>query len=127
MVSVRRRRECSSCGKRFTTYEKVEEIPIMVVKKDGRREKFIESKLRQGIIEACVKTKVSYGDIEKIIENVVNKIYSKQNLEIESREIGEIVAESLKKIDKVAYIRFASVFREFVDVADFRKELKRVG
>lgn len=123
---VRRRRECTSCKKRFTTYERIEEVNALVIKKDGRREKFDQNKLKKGVIEACAKTKVSYGDIEKIVEDVTKKLYSTNNLEIESREIGEIVAQKLKLIDKVAYIRFASVFKEFMDVDDFKRELKQV-
>ena len=123
---VRRRRECGSCKKRFTTYERIEEVNALVIKKDGRREKFDQNKLKKGVIEACAKTKVSYGDVEKIVEDVTKKLYSTNNLKIESREIGEIVAQKLKLIDKVAYIRFASVFKEFMDVGDFKRELKSV-
>lgn len=126
-LSVRRRRECQNCKKRFTTYERVEEIKAFVLKKDGREEQFSEEKLKKGLMKSAQKTKVSYGDIENIVQKVLQILYSKTNLKISSREIGEIVAENLKKIDKVAYIRFASVFREFVDVADFKKELKKVG
>jgi transcriptional repressor NrdR len=123
---VRRRRECATCKKRFTTYERIEEVNALVIKKDGRREKFDQNKLKKGIIEACAKTKVSYGDIEKILEDVTKKLYLTNNLEIESREIGELIATKLKEIDKVAYIRFASVFKEFMDVDDFKRELKQV-
>jgi transcriptional repressor NrdR len=124
---VRRRRECSGCKKRFTTYERVEEIKAFVLKKDGNIEQFSEEKLKKGLMKAAQKTKISYGDIENIIQKITQTIYSKIDLSINSQEIGNLVAEELKKIDKVAYIRFASVFREFVDVADFKKELKRVS
>jgi transcriptional repressor NrdR len=124
---VRRRRECLECKKRFTTYERVEEIKAFVLKKDGSEEQFSEEKLKRGLMKAAQKTKVSYGDIENIIQQVLQILYSKTDLKILSREIGDLVAENLKTIDKVAYIRFSSVFREFVDVADFKKELKKVG
>jgi transcriptional repressor NrdR len=107
--------------------ERVEEVGAMVIKKDGTREKYDTNKLKRGIIEACSKTRVDYAQIEKIIEEVTKKVYSKDPLEIDSYEIGKIVADELKKIDKVAYIRFASVFKEFIDVGDFKRELKRVG
>jgi transcriptional repressor NrdR len=123
---VRRRRECQKCQKRFTTYERVEEIKAFVLKKDGQEEQFSEEKLKKGLMQAAQKTRVSYGDIEQIIKQILQNLYLKPDLKISSREIGEIVAESLKKIDKVAYIRFASVFREFVDVDDFKRELKIV-
>lgn len=123
---VRRRRECLQCKKRFTTYERVEEIKAFVLKKDGAEEQFSEEKLKKGLMQAAQKTKVSYGDIEEIIKRVLQILYTKPELKIASREIGEIVAAELKKIDKVAYIRFASVFREFMDVDDFKKELKTV-
>lgn len=123
---VRRRRECVLCKKRFTTYEKIEEIKAFVLKKDGREEHFSEEKLKKGLMEAAQKTKVSYGDIEDIIRNVLQTLYSKTNLKIASYEIGGLVAESLKKIDKVAYMRFTSVFKEFDKISDFKKELKNI-
>ncbi len=126
LSAVRRRRECVSCKKRFTTYERVEEVIAYVSKKDGIQERFSTEKLKKGLMDACRKTKVQYGDLEKIINAVTEALYAKPNLTIMSREIGEIVASELKKIDKVAYIRFASVFREFVDIGDFKRELKQV-
>ena len=106
--------------------ERVEDVGAMVIKKDGTREKYDTNKLKRGIIEACSKTRVDYGQIEKIIEEVTKKVYAHDPLEVASQEIGEFVAAELKKVDKVAYIRFASVFKEFVDVDDFKRELKTV-
>ena len=126
LMAVKRRRQCTKCQKRFTTMERVEDVNAMVIKKDGTREKYDTNKLKRGIIEACSKTRVDYAQIEKIIEEVTKKVYSKDPLEIDSYEIGKIVADELKKIDKVAYIRFASVFKEFMDVDDFKRELKQV-
>jgi len=123
---IRRRRRCLKCDKRFTTYEKAEELPILVIKRDGRRERFDKDKLRRGIIKACEKTQVSANDIENIINKVENDLRQQDSTEIESKTIGNFVAKQLKKIDKVAYIRFASVFRRFVDLEDFEAELKKL-
>jgi transcriptional repressor NrdR len=125
-ATIRRRRECSSCKKRFTTYERVENITLLVKKKDGRSEQFSREKLRSGIIKACEKTTVSADQIEKIVDEVEREARSGESLEIESRKIGQMVASRLKKLDKVAYIRFASVFKRFLDVEDFEKEVKRL-
>jgi transcriptional repressor NrdR len=125
-ATIRRRRECSSCKKRFTTYERVENITLLVKKKDGRSEQFSREKLRSGIIKACEKTTVSAEQIEKIVDEVEREARSGESLEIESRKIGQMVASRLKKLDKVAYIRFASVFKRFLDVEDFEKEVKRL-
>jgi len=125
--SIRRRRHCPKCAKRFTTYEKVESLPILVIKKDGRREKFDKSKLRNGIIKAVGKTTVSAAQVEVIINEVEQEIAQLENYEVDSKLIGKMVAKRLKKIDKVAYIRFASVFQRFVDVEDFEKELKKLA
>ncbi len=124
--SVRRRRRCPKCDKRFTTYERVEELPILVIKRDGRRERFDREKLRKGVIKACEKTKVTLDEIEKIMAAIEGELKQQETTEIESRFIGDLVARHLKKIDKVAYIRFASVFRRFVDLEDFEKELKKL-
>lgn len=124
--SVRRRRRCPKCDKRFTTYERVEEVPILVIKNDGKRERFNREKLRNGIIKACEKTKISLGEIEKIVNDVETEIKQRERTEVESRIIGNLVAKRLKKIDKIAYIRFASVFRRFVDLEDFETELKKL-
>jgi len=123
---IRRRRRCLKCDKRFTTYERVEELPILVIKRDGRRERFDKDKLRRGIIKACEKTQVSANDIENIVNKVEGELRQRDSTEIESKIIGNLVAKQLKKIDKVAYIRFASVFRRFVDLEDFEAELKKL-
>jgi len=123
---VRRRRECVKCGKRFTTYERVETIPITVLKKDNSRESFNREKLRTGIIKAAEKTSVMHDDVEQIVSEVEKELRGAETTEIESRKIGELVANKLKKKDKVAFIRFASVFKEFVDVEEFKKELQKL-
>jgi len=125
--TVRRRRSCFKCQKRFTTYERVEELPILVIKRDGRRERFSRDKLRRGLTIPCEKTKVSIEQIESLINEVESDLKQRETTEIESREIGNLVAKKLKKIDKIAYIRFASVFRRFVDLEDFEKELKKLA
>ena len=124
--SVRRRRQCIKCEKRFTTYERIEDIPILVIKRDGRREQFNIDKLRNGIIKAVGKTTVSGNQIEKIVSFVEQEATKSPSGEIESHTIGALVAKKLKQIDKVAYIRFASVFRRFVDLEEFEKELKKL-
>jgi len=123
---IRRRRRCPKCDRRFTTYERVEELSVLVIKKDGRRERFDREKLRRGIIKSCGKTNVSAGQIEKIIGLVEGEIKQQPSTEIESKTIGNLVAQQLKKIDKIAYIRFASVFRRFEEVEDFQKEIKKL-
>lgn len=123
---VRRRRLCPKCKKRFTTYERVEELPILVVKRDGRRERFDTEKLQKGIVKATGKTTVTAPQIEEIIRQVESEIKQSDATEVESQTIGNLVAKQLKKLDKVAYIRFASVFRRFVDVEEFEKELKKL-
>ncbi len=122
---TRRRRECLKCKKRFTTYEKPEEKNIIVVKKDGRREHFADEKLRLGLIKACEKRPVPMEQIDKIVEGIKEKL-SKKNKEINTKMIGEMVMQKLKKLDKVAYIRFASVYKDFKDVSDFKKEVKEL-
>lgn len=124
--SIRRRRECESCKKRFTTYEKIETTPIMVIKKDDSREYFDGDKIKYGILKACEKRPVSIEQIEEIvafIENEVNKNYIS---EIEAEKIGEMVMEKLKDVDEVAYVRFASVYRQFKDINTFVTELKNI-
>lgn len=125
-TTIRRRRHCPKCQRRFTTYEKVEELPILVIKRDGRRERFDREKLRRGLIKACEKTVISADQIEKVISLVEQELKQQEFTEIESKLIGKLVAKELKKIDKIAYIRFASVFRRFVDVEDFEKEIKKL-
>ena len=123
---IRRRRHCPKCQKRFTTYERVEELPILVIKRDGRRERFDRGKLRRGIFKSCGKTKVTADQVEKIVSEVEAELKQQDSTEVESKVIGNLVAKQLKKVDKIAYIRFASVFRRFVDVEDFEKELKKL-
>ena len=120
--SIRRRRECENCGKRFTTYEKVDTIPLMVVKKDKRREPFDSEKLRQGILRACEKRPISIEAINGLTRSVEMKAYASDQ-EITSAHLGEMVMEGLKEMDEVAYIRFASVYRQFKDIQTFRDEL----
>ena len=123
---TRRRRECIECGKRFTTYERAEEIDIYVIKKDGRREPYDRLKLRTGISKACEKRPVSQETINEIIDRIENDLRQMKTIEMKSNIIGEKVMDELKKLDKVAYIRFASVYREFADVTDFQDELKNL-
>jgi len=124
-LSVRRRRECLKCSRRFTTYERIESIPFMVVKKDGRREPFQREKLLSGLIKACEKRPVSTADIENLVEDIEKEVKEKFYDEVSSDKIGEIVMKSLRKMDDIAYVRFASVYRQFTDVDDFLKEVKR--
>lgn len=126
LETIRRRRACLKCDKRFTTYERIENIHLVVIKKDGRREQFNRDKLKEGLVNATQKTKVSVDKIEKLITEIERELRGGDSVEIESKKIGQLVANKLKKIDKVAYIRFSSVFRRFVDVEDFEKELKRL-
>lgn len=124
--SVRRRRECLNCAKRFTTYEYIEKIPLMVIKKDGRREPFNREKIVSGLLRACQKRPVSMEHLEKLVEEVEKDIQKKFDQEVEARYIGGLVMEKLAKIDDVAYVRFASVYRQFKDVNEFMKELQDV-
>ncbi|OGH17995.1 MAG: transcriptional regulator NrdR [Candidatus Levybacteria bacterium RIFCSPHIGHO2_12_FULL_38_12] len=126
LETIRRRRACVSCQKRFTTYERVENIYLLVIKRDGKREQFNRDKLRTGILKACEKTTVPISEIEKIVTEVERELLSSDSVEVESKKIGQMVANRLKKLDKVAYIRFSSVFRRFVDVEEFEKEVKRL-
>jgi transcriptional repressor NrdR len=125
--TIRRRRHCNYCSRRFTTYERIEELPILVIKRDGRRERFDRDKLRRGIIKAVGKTTVSSEQIEHIVSQIENEAMQRETAELSSHAIGEMVAGSLKVLDKVAYIRFASVFKRFVDVEEFEKELKTIS
>jgi len=124
--SIRRRRECESCKKRFTTYEKIESTPIMVIKKDNSREVFDGEKIKYGILKACEKRPVSIEQIEGIVSYIENKLNQSYIYEIETKEIGEIVMDKLKDIDEVAYVRFASVYRQFKDINTFVTELKNI-
>ncbi|PLX35276.1 MAG: transcriptional regulator NrdR [Clostridiales bacterium] len=124
--SIRRRRECLECKRRFTTYEKIEEIPLVVVKKDMSRETFNRDKIRNGIIKACEKRPVSLQTIEHIVEELEKELQSSLEKEIESVHIGELVMQYLKDTDEVAYVRFASVYRQFKDINTFMDELKKI-
>ena len=124
--AIRRRRECDSCGKRFTTYEKVETIPIMVIKKDNNRETYDRSKIEAAIIRSCHKRSVSINQITKMIDEIETEIFNLEEGEIQSSVIGEIVMDKLKDYDAVAYVRFASVYREFKDVNTFMDEIKKL-
>lgn len=122
--SIRRRRSCDECGKRFTTYEKVETIPLIVIKKDNNREQYDRSKIENGILSACYKRPVPAEEIKKAVDSIELEIFNREEKEIASSEIGEIVMDRLKELDPVAYVRFASVYREFKDVNTFMDELK---
>lgn len=124
--SIRRRRSCDVCGKRFTTYEKVETIPLIVIKKDNNREQYERSKIETGILSACYKRPVPADEIQRAINEVEKEIFSREDKEIPSSEIGEIVMARLQELDPVAYVRFASVYREFKDVNTFMDELKKM-
>ena len=124
--AIRRRRECIGCGKRFTTYEKFEEIPIMVVKKDGNRQSYNRNKLLNGIIKSCEKRPVSIDTIEKMVDNIERKLSNSLDKEVTSIELGEMVMNKLKDIDEVSYVRFASVYRQFKDLNTFMEELKKI-
>ncbi len=121
---IRRRRECVGCSRRFTSYERIEEIQFMVVKKDNKRQLFDRQKLLKGILAACQKRPIKMSDCQEIVNDVLYRLYQKTDREIPSGEIGEIVMERLKELDQVAYIRFASVYREFQDVSEFMGEVK---
>ena len=124
--SIRRRRCCDECGKRFTTYEKVETIPLIVIKKDCNREQYDRSKIEGGVLRACYKRPVSAADIQKTMEKIETEIFNREEKEIPTNVIGEIVMEQLKNLDEVAYVRFASVYREFKDVNTFMSEIKKI-
>lgn len=124
--AIRRRRECSSCSRRFTTYEKVEEVPLVVVKKDGRREVFDRSKVIGGLLKACEKRPVPIAALEQIADEVEKDIRNTLEREVPSQRVGEMVMERLRMVDEVAYVRFASVYRQFKDINRFMEELKKL-
>lgn len=124
--AIRRRRECDGCSKRFTTYEKVEEMIFMVIKKDGSREAFDRNKVMSGIIKACEKRPVPIADIEKIVDDIERGLNNMMEKEVESKLIGEVIMEHLKELDEVAYVRFASVYRQFKDVNTFVAEIEKL-
>jgi len=123
---IRRRRECIKCQKRFTTYEKMENTLFMVEKKEGKREAYDREKIRKGIMRACEKRPVSMEKIDKVLDELENKLRKAKTTEIPSKKIGEFVVRKLKSLDKVAYIRFASVYRDFTDLQEFEEELKKL-
>ena len=125
--TTRRRRQCQKCGRRFTTFERVEMLDLLVIKKDGKREIFDRAKLRSGVIKSCEKRPVSADEIEKMIDEIEANLRKNGSQEISSKKIGELVINRLKKVDEVAYIRFASVYRQFTDLSDFEKELTRLS
>lgn len=125
-TNIRRRRTCASCAKRYTTYERIENVALIVKKRDGKRQQFDREKLRLGILRACEKTKISADEINNIVDEIERELISGESVEVEAKKIGQLVASRLKRLDKIAYIRFASVFKRFVDLEDFEKELKKL-
>ena len=125
--TTRRRRECTKCGRRFTTFERVETLDLLVVKKDGRREVFDRLKLRGGIVKSVEKRPVSAQDVERIIDEIEAELRKSAKQEVPSKKIGDLVIKKLKKLDQIAYIRFASVYRQFADLSDFEKELAKLS
>ncbi len=125
-TTIRRRRECLECGKRFTTYEKIESIPIIVVKKDGTRESFDREKIINGILRACEKRPVSLDQAENVVDEIEARLYNLLEREVSSERIGEMVMERLQKLDDIAYVRFASVYRQFKDINSFMDELAKL-
>jgi len=126
-IAIRRRRSCPKCQKRFTTYERAEEFPILVIKKDGKRERFNRDKVRLGLQKACEKTVVTASQIEDMISKIEQELKQRDTAEADSSIIGSLIAKQLKKVDKIAYIRFASVFKRFVELDDFQKEIKKLS
>jgi transcriptional repressor NrdR len=124
--AIRRRRECLACERRYTTYERIDEVPYMVVKKDGRREKFDRQKVLSGLLKACEKRPVSMGKLSEMVNQVESKVSDSPDREISTTEIGEFLMESLRDLDKIAYVRFASVYRDFQDEQAFFNELKNL-
>ena len=124
--AIRRRRECLDCHRRFTSYERVEEIPIWVVKKDGRREAFDRAKILRGLLTACEKRPISLKALEEAVDHVERSVRDMAQGEVETRVIGELVMQQLRELDEVAYVRFASVYRQFTDIEGFRQELERL-
>lgn len=124
--AIRRRRSCQNCQRRFTTYERIETINLIVIKKDGKREQFNREKLKAGLISACEKTTVSVDVIDRMITEVIHELRGGESMEVPSEKVGQLISDHLKKINKIAYIRFSSVFKHFVDVEDFEKEVKKL-
>jgi len=124
--SIRRRRECEKCGRRFTTYERIELVPLMIIKKDQTREAFDVEKLRSGIVKSCEKRPVPLGKIDELVRDIERKLNNQPDSEITSKMVGELVMDGLKRLDEVAYVRFASVYRQFRDIQSFRDELNKL-
>lgn len=124
--SIRRRRECTQCGKRFTTYEKIEDVPLIVVKKDGKRQVFDNTKILNGLIKACEKRPVSLNQLEAVVNEIEKELKNRMDKEVSSSLIGELVMDKLKVLDEVAYVRFASVYREFKDISTFIMEIENL-
>lgn len=125
-TAIRRRRECEKCTKRFTTYEKIEEVPLVIIKKDGSREVYQRGKLINGFLKACEKRPVSLKQIEEVVDEIEKELYNSMDKEIDSKKIGEMVMKRLKQLDDVAYVRFASVYRQFKDLNTFMDELNKL-
>lgn len=125
-AAIRRRRECQACGRRFTTYEKVEELPLVVIKKDGRRESFNRVKLLNGLLRACEKRPIPLAKLEALVDDIERQLRNKSTNEVDSREIGELAMERLRELDEVAYVRFASVYRSFKDINDINRFLEQL-
>lgn len=124
--TIRRRRECVQCGKRFTTYETIEDTPVLVVKSGGTRQSYDPQKVKSGIIKSCEKRPVSMEKIDKLVEDITKSVYNSMEQEISSKQIGEMVMEGLKSLDEVAYVRYASVYRSFTDIDSFMQELQKM-
>ena len=124
--TIRRRRECVQCGRRFTTYETIEDTPVLVVKTSGNRQAYDAQKVKNGIIKSCEKRPVSMDSIDKIVDTVTKRVYNSMEQEISSKQIGEMVMDELKSLDEVAYVRYASVYRSFTDIDSFMKELQNM-
>ena len=125
-ISIRRRRLCDACGKRFTTYEKLETIPLVIIKKDRMREPYDRSKIERGVFRSCIKRPISVDQINELVDSVESAVFSLGEKEVESKKIGEILMDKLQQLDPVAYVRFASVYREFKDVNTFMDEIKKL-
>ena len=124
--TIRRRRECMGCGRRFTTYETIEVAPVLVIKSDGNRQAFDVGKIKRGIIKACEKRPVPADKIDRLVDDIAKRIYNAMEPEVTSKEIGELVMEGLKELDEVAYVRYASVYRSFKDISSFMSELQKM-
>ena len=124
--TIRRRRECVQCGKRFTTYETIEDTPVLVVKSGGTRQSYDPQKIKSGIIKSCEKRPVSMEKIDKLVDDITKRVYNSMEQEISSKQIGEMVMEGLKNLDEVAYVRYASVYRSFTDIDSFMQELQKM-